>query len=366
MKISFPFMGTSHIAINHLLSGLGHEVIYPPEPTKKTLSLGVQYAPEFACLPFKILLGTYMESVAAGADTLVTSGGYGPCRAGYYGELHKRILHDLGYPIKMIVLEPPLRAPLDFLQKVYSLVKPQSSWINFYHVFKVAWQKLKTLDVLEETLHKIRPLALTPGEMTKVYEKGLHLIARASSLAQVNEAEAVALQEMHKVPVDCTRKPLKIGLIGEIYVVLEPFANHDIEKTLAEMGVIVHRSIFLTNWTKDNTLSDGEKDVRAFAIPYLNQLVGGHGQNSVGETVRYAKQGFDGVIQLAPFTCIPEIVAKSIMPAISRDKGIPVLTLFLDEQTGRAGIETRLEAFLDLLQQRRKQREASSCKVFSE
>ena len=37
------------------------------------------------------------------------------------------------------------------------------------------------------------------------------------------------------------------------------------------------------------------------------------------------------------FSCIPEIVAKSIIPAVSRDFDIPVQTIFIDEQTGRAG-----------------------------
>ncbi|HAA37857.1 MAG TPA: CoA protein activase [Firmicutes bacterium] len=358
MKITFPYMGTSHLVISFFLKELGHEIVYPPVPSQKTLSLGVKYAPEFACLPFKILLGTYLEALELGADTILTSGGCGPCRAGYYGEIHRRILHDLGYPVKMIILEPPLVSPRDFLHQLAELVRPKG-WLNFAKQFRIAWAKLKVLDELESTLHKLRPLALSKQEITKVYEEGLELIDQARSVKEVKAALEEALSRLHNVPIDPYCQPLKVGLIGEIYVVLEPFANHDVEKLLGEMGVYVHRSIFLMNWTRDNAFGYGEKDVRAAAVPYLNQLVGGHGQNSIGEVVRYAEQGFDGVIHLAPFTCIPEIVSKSIMPAVSRDKGIPVLTLFLDEQTGQAGIQTRLEAFLDLLRQKRMKQEAS-------
>lgn len=359
MKISFPYMGTSHIAISYLLENLGHEVIHPPVPSKKTLSLGVQHSPEFACLPFKILTGTYLEAVEMGADSLITSGGYGPCRAGYYGELHRRILHDLGHPVEMFVLEPPLMDPLNFVRRVHRLVRSESSYTNLVRVFKVAWEKLKCLDVVEGRLHELRPLCYSKKQITAAYMEGLDMIKEAGTVAQVKEAADEALKKMNAVPADHEYKPLKIGIIGEIYVVLEPFANHDIEKMLGDMGVYVHRSIFLTNWTRDNALAKGEVDIRAAASPYLNQLVGGHGQNSVGETVLYAKHGFDGVVQLAPFTCIPEIVAKSVMPQVSRDLDIPVLTIFLDEQTGRAGVETRLEAFLDLLRQKRSKQEAS-------
>ena len=88
-------------------------------------------------------------------------------------------------------------------------------------------------------------------------------------------------------------------------------------------------------------------------MPYLGQKIGGHGQNSVGDVIRYAGLGYSRVIQLAPFSCIPEIVAKSLMPYLSKKYGIPVLTLFIDEQTGPTGIQTRLEAFVDLMEQRR-------------
>ncbi len=358
MKISFPYMGTSHIVAGYLLENLGHEVIHPPVPSKKTLSLGVQHAPEFACLPFKIVLGTYLEVVEMGAEVLITSGGCGPCRAGYYGEMHKRILHDLGYPVEMIVIEPPLVEPFDFFKKLHRLVKPKG-YINLVRVLRVAWAKMQALDDLEKTLHKLRPLVFAKKQLNRIYDEGLEAIRRADSVKEVAVARKDALEAMHSLPADHHYKPLRIGLIGEIYVVLEPFANFDIERILGEMGAYVHRSIFLTNWIRDNVLAHGEKDIRAAAVPFLNEMVGGHGQNSVGEVVRYAAKNFDGVIQLAPFTCIPEIVAKSIMPAVSKARGIPVMTLFLDEQTGQGGIETRLEAFLDLLRQKRRKQEAS-------
>jgi predicted nucleotide-binding protein (sugar kinase/HSP70/actin superfamily) len=121
--------------------------------------------------------------------------------------------------------------------------------------------------------------------------------------------------------------------------------------------VLADRSVYLAEWSRGNAVVAGEKDVKRAARPFLSELVGGHGVNSIGQTVLYAQQGFDGVIQLAPFACIPEIVAKSILPRVSRELNIPVLTLFLDEQTGEGGIRTRVEAFVDLLIQRRNRRE---------
>jgi predicted nucleotide-binding protein (sugar kinase/HSP70/actin superfamily) len=139
------------------------------------------------------------------------------------------------------------------------------------------------------------------------------------------------------VPQDRERSVLRIGIVGEIYVLLEPAANLELEEMLGEMGVWVDRSMFLTGWTGSNVILDtlhitGEKEVRKAAKPYLSEMIGGHGQDSVGNTVLYAEKGYDGVIQLAPFTCIPEIVAKSVLTRVSHELKVPVLNIFLDEQ----------------------------------
>jgi predicted nucleotide-binding protein (sugar kinase/HSP70/actin superfamily) len=81
--------------------------------------------------------------------------------------------------------------------------------------------------------------------------------------------------------------------------------------------------------------------------------VGGEGRETIGSVVIFAEREFDGVIQLLPFGCMPENIATSIIPKVQEKHDIPVLTLAFDEQSGRAGLVTRLEAFLDLLAARR-------------
>ncbi len=353
MKIGYGHMGTLTMVVEMILEELGHEPVVPFRPTRQTLALGAKYAPEFACIPFKIVLGTYLESLARGADCFISGGGYGPCRAGLYGELHSRILQDLGYNAELIFLFPPLKKTVDFMRKL-SRLKGRHSWFSLARIISKAWAKLNALDELEMMSQRLRPLELTRGQTSKAFEKGLQYLHQAKNRGEIEEARAAALAEMKKIEIDPTAKPLKIGIIGEIYVQLEPFANFYVEEALGHLGAEVRRSIYLTSYTRHDVLSTrGDMNSRSLAQPYLAQKVGGHGQNSVGDVIRFAQMGYDGVVQLAPFSCIPEIVAKSLMPFISKKFGIPVLTLFIDEQTGPTGIQTRLEAFVDLLEQRR-------------
>lgn len=158
--------------------------------------------------------------------------------------------------------------------------------------------------------------------------------------------------------------PLRVGIVGEIYVLVEPSSNFELEEMLGHMGVETVRSIYMSGWTKESNLL-GRPDHRKApnaeraAAPYLAEMIGGHGQESVGHALNFIEDGFDGIIQLAPFTCIPEIVAKSVLERAAHDRGFPLLSLSLDEQTGQAGLETRLEAFVELLQRKRSRQAAS-------
>ncbi|MFW6035726.1 MAG: acyl-CoA dehydratase activase-related protein, partial [Halothermotrichaceae bacterium] len=96
MKVTFPYMGPV-VGYKKLFELLGFDVVVPPRPTQKTIDLGAKHSPEFACFPFKVLMGSYIEACNMGAEMVVSSGGHGPCRAGFYGEVHERVLHSLGY-----------------------------------------------------------------------------------------------------------------------------------------------------------------------------------------------------------------------------------------------------------------------------
>ncbi|HQD41824.1 MAG: CoA protein activase [Clostridiales bacterium] len=353
MRVTFPHMGSSPIAFKMLIEKLGHEPVMPLRPSENTLSLGSHYAPEFACIPFKILLGTYLEALERGAEMIITSGGMGPCRAGYYGVLHEKILRDLGFDVEFVVLEPPQKKTMDFLRKLRRITRGKSLSV-VWDALSTCWQKLRVLDYIDELSYEIRPRELEKNETTRVLEECYQIIDSAWTREEIRESRVECEKRLRAIRTDKTKNPLKVGIIGEIYVVLEPAANFDIQRMLGDMGVLARRSIYLADWTKNNTFFKGEDHIKKAAKPYLAELVGGHGTLSVGNTVLYSREGYDGVIQLAPFACIPEIVSKSILGKVARDLDIPVLTLFIDEQTGKAGIKTRLEAFVDLMHSRRK------------
>ncbi|WP_422443839.1 acyl-CoA dehydratase activase-related protein [Thermoanaerobacterium sp. DL9XJH110] len=358
MKITFPHMGNIYIPIKTFFEQLGVEVIVPPICNKRTLELGVKHSPEFACLPLKINIGNFIESLEKGADVIVMAGGSGPCRFGYYAQVQREILKDLGFHFDMVVLEPPRGHLLELIQKLGRIVnKKNRTFKEIVNAGKLAWQKAILLDELDRMASKTRPLELNKGDTERKYDEAMKLIEKARNEAEMGDVKREIQEMFLSIKVDGSRIPVKIGLAGEIYTVLEPFVNLYIEKQLGELGVEVRRSIYITDWFRENIFPSFLKpkehaEILKLASPYINCFVGGHGRETVAEVVRFSREGFEGVIQLLPFTCMPEIVAKSVLPNVSRKYSIPVMTLVLDEHSAEAGFRTRLEAFVDMIRHR--------------
>ena len=57
---------------------------------------------------------------------------------------------------------------------------------------------------------------------------------------------------------------------------------------------------------------------------------------------------------------MPEIMSQNIFPSMREDCDIPILALIMDEQTGKAGYVTRIEAFVDLMRRRKRKLQAGS------
>ncbi len=159
------------------------------------------------------------------------------------------------------------------------------------------------------------------------------------------------------------KNALKIGLCGEIYVALEPALNLDVHRKLNELGVITKNCVsfgmlidFGRRINPFTTLPF--QKARKVAKPYIGQRCGGETQENIGDIILYKKKKWDGLVHLYPFTCMPEIITRSIAPQVSKEYDMPFLSLVIDEQTGEAGYNTRLEAFVELLK-RKKEKEVA-------
>jgi len=371
-KVSFPHMGTVCYAWSSALRIIGCEPYIEPYTSKKTLSLGTKHSPEAICIPYKLILGNFIEAIDGGADYVAMITSPGCCRLGEYGKCIANALKDLGYEAKYIEMQL-----YDGIKGMYNFLKKVSGTNNlllFTRAILIAMIKTFMLDTLETKLSYYRAREIHFGEAEKHYKNAIKIIDQNDTIAGLSKAKKLVDSEMKKTEIDKNREVLYVDITGEIYIVNDEFSNQNIERELGRMGVQVRRSLTLTSFLKDAIIPKifrkGETHLqRAFRLakPYLMRDIGGDSLECVSDVVYAQERGKDGIIHLSPFTCMPEIMSQNIFPAMREDCDIPILALIMDEQTGRAGYITRIEAFVDLMRRRkRKLQNSAQQKIQSE
>jgi len=346
LRISFPHIGDYHIFFRSLVEMTGCEVVPPPTITRRTLELGSRYAPDTACVPFKYNLGNYLEALELGANAFCTA--VGGCRAEYYFEVHRQILADLGHDVTFLRLSQ---------QGLYADLRrfnPRLAYVEFVRRYWLELRKLHLLDSLADELRKRRGFELVAGAFSDFWQHFLARLSRVRTHGAMGGFARAARCELLAIPIDRPPQRLRVGIIGELFVVMEPFSNFRIEEQLARMGVEVHRWV-----TASSILHHGVNGARAgkqlqrMAAPYARYHVGAHGTESIARLQQMIRQGFDGAIHLKPFACMPEINAMPALRRMSQEHRFPLITLSFDSHTAEAGVLTRLEAFYDMISQKR-------------
>jgi predicted nucleotide-binding protein (sugar kinase/HSP70/actin superfamily) len=352
-------MGSLAIAVAGALKVLGAEIVVPPYTSKKTLSIGTKYSPEVICLPYKLVLGNYIEAIEAGAEALFMIDSPGTCRLGQYSDIARTALSDLGYEVEFINCDLYKGKFLE-IYNAFKHCTGNGNPLDIINAVRVGIMKLRVVDKLDAQLNYYRAREIKIGSSDKKYRMALTLLDNAMSIKECESALNFGLKAFEEVEIDNDKQILHVNMTGEIYVVLDSFSNMEIEKELGKLGVQVHRQLNLSDWIDSSIYpsilrfseTHGERTHR-YAQEFIKRDIGGDAVESIGDAAIAGMTDVDGLVHISPFTCMPEIISQNILPNVRNNKDIPVLSLVLDEFTGKAGFVTRLEAFVDLLKRRK-------------
>lgn len=365
--IAWPRMGRIDIPLKALLLNLGAKIVIPPANSNEALEIGVKNSIEGICLPYKLNLANYIMALENGANTLMMFQAPGSCRLGNYTRMAQKTLKKMGYKFDMVIFDMYKSKMKQTLHAFWHVTRCTNPW-KYYKAFSLGFNKFFAIDTAEKMLFKIRPRELNKGDAERCYNKWLKITDETNSVWACKMLKHKIIKDFNKIPIDKNKKCPVIYLIGEFFVLLDPFSNQNIEKELGEMGCEVQRQIMFSDWLEHvlkpslfyKKESHRERSVR-YAKDYMKRAIGGECIETIGDTVYAAKHGVDGVIHISPFSCMPEIVAQNILPKLSKNENIPVLSLILDEQTGRAGYVTRIEAFVDLVKRKKMKKNTVKC-----
>jgi predicted nucleotide-binding protein (sugar kinase/HSP70/actin superfamily) len=364
MIITFPHLGSMYIFCKAIAESAGIPYILPPTTSDRTREIGEFHTNESVCLPLKIILGNFIEALDAGADTIVMVGSGPPCRLGLYDRTIKIILDDLGYNYRWLTI-PGIFNLQSFLQNHDETreLKKELSAVNiarFPGAILIGWRKMRWCEHLEQLAAQKRAVARQPGLVDKTCEHGMAAIDQAKTLRAISKAGKQAVKELLAI-TETGVIPLKVMVVGEVYTVMEPTINLGIERRLGYAGVETHRSSYFSTHIRrgsrlDRKILKQRTELMQLADPYFKYDVGAECNFSVAETIQAAQKGYDGVVHVYPFSCMPETNAATVLSTVSTEYEIPVLGFALDRKDMGLRIDTQIEAFVDIMKMKKNSR----------
>ncbi len=357
MLLSFPHMGNLAKGIAKVCQKLSIPHLIPSSPGPKALELGQALAPEASCLPFTLVLGNMREALELGADTLIMLGGSGPCRFGYFIYLAEKILKNEGYEFRLLLIDKGKT------WRSFSILRKESgvNWPQLLRTIHFGWEAVACEENLARLEREYVPLVMDSREFQGFLANCRKKLEAAERLQDIREIQYSAFQYLRSSKLRPTEDILRVGLVGDIYTLLEPYANHFLEEMLLARGISIVKEMSLSNWIPNVLLpwrkGPYKKRLLEYAAPYLADSVGGFGLESVANTRKLGLGAVDGIIQLFPLGCMPEIVAKSALNKICLREDIPILSITMDQHDSTTGFITRVEAFLELMQTQKRKKQ---------
>lgn len=180
----------------------------------------------------------------------------------------------------------------------------------------------------------------TPKNLFKSIVNTASSITRKRSTIERAFKKAVDEQNKFKQGILDSGYELNIALEGHPYNIYDTYINMNLVSKLNNLGI----GVFTSESVSDNIENPASKEL--YKKPFWT-----FARESYDFASHVSKNHLaDGIIYVSSFACgIDSVVIDLIKDNIG---DFPLLVIKLDEHTGDAGIDTRLEAFCDMLERR--------------
>lgn len=349
--IAFPQMDNYDIPVKYLLKKITKaHVLSSPPITAKTIEIGTKYSPDFVCTPFKYTLGTLIENLDMGANVLVQAGG--GCRYGYYSELQEQILKDLGYDFIFINLITNGKIDIKRIYQSVKKVEPRFNIIKSLYYLFITYKMVKYMDLIDDYIRQNIGFEVEKDSFINLKKQMLEDFSKVKTYIGLKRCYLRYKKLFKKIKINKPSNCLKVGLIGELYTLMEPYANYYLEKELANYGIEIKRYTNV-HYLLFEKKKEAPKLIN-YAYEYVKYKMGADAADNIGRTKYLCRNNYDGIIHIKSSFCTPEIGAMPIINKICSEYSIPVLFLSMDSNTSEVGLKTRIEAFYDMIKMKRK------------
>lgn len=318
MKIGLPCALVNEYYISFwkpFFETLGLEVVVSPETTKSILDKGVRNTVAEICAPIKIYMGHVIELLESGVDFV-------------YVPRFVSICNDDAFCPKFLALPDMLNCAIPELKDkmiTHQIVSDNDDIATLQNYFDIG--KRFTND--KKLIHQ----AIQNGKEKWQQYRNLCVQHKCNS-KMANDAVLKGANIVEK-----NSSQIKIGLIGYVYNIYDNFISMNISKKLAEAGVEIVTFEMLN-----------ERQIEKQLQRFSKKLFWTFSNKAIAAGYHFFEDGdIDGVIHVTAFGCGPDAFIGKYLELDSEEYEKPFMTIRVDEHTGENHLQTRLEAFVDML-----------------
>ncbi|AJA49343.1 hypothetical protein CPAST_c32770 [Clostridium pasteurianum DSM 525 = ATCC 6013] len=278
--------------INNFFNELGEEIVISQDTNRDILDLGVKFSVDDACLPVKIFHG------------------------------HVASLKD--------------KCDYVFIPRFMETDRGQSICPKFCGLPEMVKNSIPDMPkIITESIYGLSDKKL--WDFSKKLGRKLNKNRKQIERAFI---DSLNIQKSFDIGKNDKNYKVKIALVGHPYNIYDSFINMDIVKKLNEMNIGVITEEYVEKEDIDSEVN------KLFKKPFWT-----FARNSYGFAAHVGhNKEVNGIIYISSFACgIDSVVIELIKDSLN---DFPILVLKVDEQTGEAGVETRIEAFTDMLERR--------------
>ena len=284
---------------------LGCDIISSPHTDRKIMEGGINLSIDECCLPTKIYMGHVKELI-------------GKCD---------------------YVLVP----------RIVSFGKKEDVCVKLNAMYDIVKNTFSDINILDYNVDKPNGHTESKGfvEMGKIlgnnYHKSLRAYKRAKKIQILKEEEVSDAQEKllasHEDLLKVQKEAPKILIISHAYNIYDNMLGRPVTDMILKMGCI---PIYADKFNKEKCEKEAKKISSCLYWKYNKELIG---------TIELYKDKVDGIILLTAFPCGPDSLVNEMV--LRKSHGVPITNIILDELQGEAGLQTRIESFLDITRQKK-------------
>lgn len=303
-----------------LFQELGHEVVVSGSTNKTIVDNGIKLSVPEICVPIKIFNGHVQDLVAREVD---------------YVFVPRMISIEKGMTFCPKFLGLPDMIKFTFPELKGKIISPQIStgselitdlecYRDLQCIFNLNDKKLK------RALHLARRVWL---KFRSISKKGYLL----------NEAMELVNRPGNVTPVSRTGD-ITIGLISYVYDVYDDFVSMNAAAKLQNLGA----NVITFEMLNEKVIEQEIKPMRKALFWTFSNKILGAGLHF------YKNPQVDGIIHMTAFGCGPDSLLGKSLELDSCRYGKPFMTVRVDEHSGESHLQTRIEAFVEMLRKKKK------------